>query len=89
MQVDPEVAASVERFVDLVVTEARLAQAAEETDALVDGIANPKRMGAFLKWLADDVHKETQAELQASGLTSKQVNKALSQRARTWLLGRR
>jgi hypothetical protein len=81
--VDAAVVASVDDFVALMVTEARLAQGL----AAVGG-RDPKLTGSFLEWIATDVRKESAAELEASGLTFAQVDKAIRVRARTWFLMR-
>jgi hypothetical protein len=84
-QADPTVAANVKAFAEMVVTPARLEQGAR----LVAGgelTFDTKNIGAFLKWLVNDVHKETSAELAASGLDEKYVNKTCSELARNWYL---
>jgi hypothetical protein len=78
-QVDPEKAASVDQFVELVLTEARLEQGAA-------GSYDMKQMGKFINWIVADVKKETQDELEASNLTWDQVTKALTTKARTWYM---
>jgi hypothetical protein len=82
-QVNPEVAASVDAFVDLVLTEARLEQGANA----VGGIDN-KLTGKFIAWIEGDVKKETQDEMEASKLEWKQVQKPLTIKARTWYLNK-
>lgn len=79
--VDAAVVASVDEFVTLMVTEARLAQGL----AAVGG-RDPKLTGTFIEWIAADVRKESVAELEASGLVFAQVDKAIRQRARAWFL---
>jgi hypothetical protein len=79
--VDAAVVASVDDFVALMVTESRLAQGL----AAVGG-RDPKLTGRFLDWIAADVRKESAAELDVSGLTFAQVDKAIRVRARTWFL---
>lgn len=81
--ISPEVARSVEAFVDMFVTSARLEQGVDEA---CGGTAEPRKTGAFLKWTREDVLKESTDELAASGLEWRQVEKALMQRARTWFL---
>lgn len=81
-QVDPEVAASIDEFVEMVLTEARLEQGANAVGPSFD----TKFIGPFLKWVNVDVEKETQDELEASGLTFQQVTKALGAKARNWYL---
>lgn len=86
--VDAATVASVDEFVALMVTEARLAQglAAVAPDA-GDRPRDPKLTGKFLEWIVADVRKESTAELEASGLLFAQVEKAIRVRARTWYLG--
>ncbi len=99
-QVDASSAASVTQFVDMVLTDARLEQGARavqgehkheeslkclfcvNTDVVVD----MKSLGQFIKWIVADVQKETQDELEASGLEWKQVSKPVGDRARAWYL---
>jgi hypothetical protein len=80
-QVDAAVVASVDEFVSLMVTEARLEQG---LGAVCGGVRDPRATGKFLTWVAADVQKESVAELAASGLTWPQVEKAVQTRARTW-----
>jgi len=82
-QVEPTVVAGVDAFVDLMVTEARLEQG---VSAL--GGREPKLTGRFLQWVADDVRKESVAEIEAAGLTWDQVGKAVQAKARGWFLHR-
>jgi hypothetical protein len=79
VQVDASVVASVDDFVALMVTEARL----EQGLAAVGG-RDPKLTAKFLAWVAADVRKESVAELEASGLTWAAVEKAVQVRARGW-----
>jgi hypothetical protein len=78
-QVNPEVAASTDQFVEMVLTEARLEQGAA-------GNYDMKLVGKFLAWISADVQKETQDELEASGLTWKDVSKAIATKARLWYI---
>lgn len=85
VQLDPEVVASVDEFVKLTVTEARLEQGAMvvnrgELDFDV------KLIGPFIGWLSKDVSKECIVELDGSGLEWKQVSKAVGNAARNWYL---
>jgi len=84
VQVDATVAASVDEFVALVVTDARLEQGLA---AVCGGERDSKKTGAFLAWVIADVKKESIAELEASKLTWQQVERAVQTRARTWFLG--
>jgi len=85
VQVAPEVVTSVGGFVGLMVTDARLGQGL--TVACGD-IKDPKLTGKFLQWVTADVKKESEAELEASGLVWNQVEKAVQTRAREWFLAR-
>lgn len=79
--VDATIVSSVCDFVVLMVTEARLQQGLV---AVCGGTRDPKLTGAFLTWVATDVQKESVAELEASGLTWSQVDKAVQTAARAW-----
>lgn len=81
VQVNPETAASISAFVDLVLTPARLEQGANAV-----GGFDMKLTGKFVGWCLSDLQKETQDELEASGLDWKQVQKPLNDRARTWYI---
>jgi hypothetical protein len=71
----------------MVLTDARLEQGARA--AASGELSFDKRLiGPFLGWLGKDVEKETQLELQASGLTWKQVQKGISAKAREWYTAR-
>lgn len=82
-QIDPTVAASIDEYVSMVLTEARLEQGAR---ALAGGelVFEKKNMGAFIGWICKDVEKETGAELEAAQLTWKQVQKVVGDAARKW-----
>lgn len=89
-QVNPEVAASVEAFVELVLTPARLEQGARAVGGfdLTLGITNYdlKFTGKFVNWITGDIQKECQDEMAASGLDWKQVQKPLTDKARSWYI---
>lgn len=102
VQVSAEAAASLDAFVSMVLTEARLEQGARAilgehkhedklsclfctTGALTYDMKNT---GKFVNWVSADVEKETQDELAASGLTFKQVQKAISDKARAWYIAK-
>jgi RNA ligase len=72
-------------FVDLVVTAPRLEQGAAH--AALHGSGQPynvRDMGTFLKWINDDLVKETAAEVEASNLPPKEAYKACVNHARVW-----
>lgn len=99
-QINPEAAASIDSFVELVLTPSRLEQGAraivgehkhenslnclfcQTTDLQFD----MKLTGRFVNWCLADVQKETTDELEASNLEWKQVQKPLTDRARSWYL---
>jgi hypothetical protein len=99
-QVNPEAVAGIEAFVELVLTPARLEQGAraivgehkheeslnclfcQNTDLQFD----MKLTGKFVNWCLADVQKETTDELEASNLDWKQVQKPLTDKARSWYL---
>ena len=83
--VDAAVVSSVQDFVALMLTEARLHQGLE---LACGGERDPRQTAGFMAWIADDVRKESVAELEASGLTWLQVDKAVRAAARTWFLGK-
>ena len=84
VQIDPEVASSIDEFVAMFVTEARLEQGLNATG----GKADVKNISVFLKWFAQDVLKESVAELEASELTWDQVVKSVQNLARNWYLAK-
>lgn len=84
-QIDPSIAASVDAYVEMVLTDARLEQGARAASG-GDLTYEKRLMGPFLAWIGKDVEKETEAEREASGLAWKQVQKAVSERARGWYL---
>jgi hypothetical protein len=84
-QLDPTVVADVEAFANLVLSEARLKQGVE---AVSDGelTFNMKNLGSFLKWISEDLIKETKSELSASGLNEKIAYKLCQNKARQWYI---
>jgi len=80
VQIDPEVAKSIADFVGLFVTEPRLEQILGQVELDI------KQTGNFIKEFSLDVKKESEAELEASGLDWKQVAKELSTAARKWFM---
>jgi len=82
--VDPAVIAGIEAFVGTFVTEARLEQAAAEA---CGGAFDKRRTGAFLKWIGQDIQRESARERDAAGLSWKQLAGPVSRAARDWYLG--
>lgn len=76
VQVDPEVLNSINEFVNYFVTDARVDQGVS-----VAGL-EMKNMGTFLKWMGEDVLKESADELESSGLTWDQVKAGVQKSAR-------
>lgn len=80
-QVAPEKVVGVEEFVEFAATEARLEQGVSEVSG---GDLSMRSMGAFTRWTSGDVKKESVAELEAAGLSWKQVSKHITEKARNW-----
>lgn len=81
--VDVEKVASVQEYVKNHVNEERLTQAwnwLQENKKPLDR----KSTQDFLRWVVTDVEKEERDEREASGLTEKDVNAAISRVARDW-----
>jgi hypothetical protein len=84
-QLDPTIAANMNAFVEMVLTPARLEQGVRATN---DGEFKfeQKNIGAFLAWISRDIIKETNQEMNASGLDPKSAVKACSNHARIWFI---
>jgi hypothetical protein len=82
VQIDPEVAASVQEFATMFATEARF----EQGVAALGGTVEMKQIGGFLKWVSQDVIKESADELEASDLEWSQVEKSIQHAARNWYI---
>jgi len=87
VQIDPEVMASISEFVEKTVTEARLEQGAREISR-GELEFEMKKIGPFLAWIGNDIKRETVAELVASELSWKDVQKKLQIEARTWYIAK-
>lgn len=84
-QLDPTIANSASTFAELVLPEPRLEQGARAVnDGQLD--CQMKNVGAFLKWIAADLKKETASELEVSGLSEEVAIKACATRARAWYI---
>ncbi len=77
---DPAVAASIDGFVELAVTEYRLKQGLEYLAEMGHAV-EMRSTGPFLQWVGQDVKRECRAELEASDLEWKQVGKAVNRKA--------
>lgn len=82
-QVNPEVLLSANAFVDSVLTDARLNQAAQSV-----GSFDIKLTGHFVKWIIADIQKECQDELEASNLSFDDVSGMLNKSARNWFVSK-
>jgi hypothetical protein len=78
-----EVPASVGDFARDFVTDARCEQAVTEA---CEGEYERPRMGAFMKWIGNDIQKESVEELAGLGLEWKQVAGAVNKIAANWYL---
>lgn len=99
-QVDAASASSIEEFVNMVLTPARLEQGArgiagehkheENLNCLFCSIPETpfdiKKTGQFVNWIVEDVKKETSDELEKSNLKFEQVQKQLATKARAWYI---
>lgn len=81
VQVDPEVLANVDEFVNMFVTEQRCEQGVTQISSM-----DVSNIGKFLKWMCEDVMKESIAELEVNGLVWKQVQSAVQNASRKWFL---
>jgi hypothetical protein len=86
VEVDPEIQNSIDSFIEYAVTENRLNQALEVVFTQQGETIDIKKMGAFLSWVAKDIETEEMDVLLKSGLEIKQVNKAISEKARKWFM---
>ncbi len=85
--VDVEKMNNINEFVDKHVHEGRLNQGWNWL-AEMKKPQEVKSTGDFIKWVTVDVLKEEKDELVASGLTEKELNGAVSTKARRWFMGK-
>lgn len=76
-----EIPENVKAFVEMFVTTPRMEQAVSEA---CGGVIDPKLTGDFLKWMGQDVKKESEAELEEAGLEWKDVTKQVTSAALAW-----
>lgn len=81
---DIEVPAGVVELVDMFVTPARCEQGLTE----IGGDAVMSNTGNFLKWLGQDVKKESEIELADAGLEWKDVTKHVTKAAQVWFMAK-
>jgi hypothetical protein len=82
VQVDVELINSVNEFASSFVTEARLEQAAS-----VVGLEK-KLIGPFIKWVIEDVKKESKHELEKSKLDFMLISKKITELSKNWYLSK-
>ena len=80
VQVDPEVLTAASDFAKAYVTEARCLKGVEQVGKDV------RATGDFLRWINGDILNESAADLEASGLTWKDVAKTVNRVASNWYL---
>ncbi len=80
VQIAPEVVKSIDEFVAMFVTEPRLEQ------GLAAIGCGKENIGPFLKWMGNDILKESVLELEAADLKWEQVQKSIQIAARTWFI---
>lgn len=85
-QVNAEKAASVDQFLDMVLTEPRAMQGALAVSPGGTLKFDKSLTGKFVSWIEKDVKKETMDEMLASNLLWEQVQKPLAAKARAWYL---
>jgi len=72
---------SLIEFADMVVTGPRCEQGLQEA---CQGIAEPKKVQLFVKWMLNDVQKEASEELKASGFTWEQADAMVKLQVKKW-----
>jgi len=83
-KVDIEKLNSVNEFVEYAVTENRLNQGIEEVFISENKVPDIKMTGDFIRWVVNDVIEEEIDVLNENNLVAKDVNKAISVKARKW-----
>ena len=84
--IDPEIQNSIDSFIEYAVTENRLSQAIDVIFTENGEEININKMGVFLSWIAKDIEAEEIDVRLKSELEIKQVNKAISEKARKWFM---
>lgn len=84
--VDIEKVNSINEFADYAVTENRMEQGISILRAQNVDVTDPKNMGTFLRWLANDVFKEERDTILAADLNEKDVGRAISNKGRAWVM---
>ena len=84
--IDVEKMNSIKEFVDYAVTENRLNQGVEQVFTTSSTPVEIKMMGAFLKWVSNDVITEEMDVMKESNLEPRDVKKEISNKARKWFM---
>jgi hypothetical protein len=85
-EVDPVKVATIQEFVDRVVTTNRLGQMKQRLFEMeLDG-NDIKNVGQFLKFLSLDIIKEESDTLEASGISNKEIMSSVNRAGRNWFL---
>jgi len=85
-KVDIEKLASINEFVEYVVTSNRLNQAIEQVFTVNDETADVKKTGDFIRWVVKDVMKEELDTMAGNGLEPKEVNGSISKKTQRWFM---
>lgn len=87
--VDEEAFKAAKDFANNFVTDARLNQGIQvlTTEHLLD-MNDPKNIGAFLKWISQDIFKEEEQNIIQNALDPKKVAREIQTIARNWFLNR-
>lgn len=81
VQLAPETLKNVDAFITMFVTEQRLKQGLQEA---CGGLASMKELGRFLKWMGNDIQKESKDELEVNGLKWKDVSRRITMKSKKW-----
>lgn len=83
IELDPLIVSTRQEFVQSVVTDVRLKQAADYVRE-IHGTCSVKHTADFLRWIAHDIQTEERDTMEANDIAWKDVAKAINGRARTY-----
>lgn len=86
-QLDPEILKGIEDFIEFAVTDNRLNQGIESIQEMGHDL-QMSNISQFIKWVGQDVKRECSAELETNKIEWKQVNKAVTTKARTFFINK-
>ena len=86
VSLNAEVSKDVDDFIIRFLTQARLEQAVTELGG--EDSINIKRLGDFMKWIGQDVKKESSDEIEVSGFKWSDVSKRLNNKAKIWFMSK-